>query len=204
MTPTSSVSTLALKQVSVCWVTVNIPQSLPGIPASICLLKNNNRHTRTSSEICSRLTIKTLEQCQWRCSGVFNVNFEHISQLVLVFLLLTCMHFFAWTAVYFIFFSVCHIFFFDKTWKSKNMSWYANFLQKFLQLILGYFLNIATFILGLLFQKSLWLLEYFYVVVKVDDFGHIYTPLVAQRQFRRLQMKQWQDIYRRCWLFECM
>ena len=28
-------------------------------------------------------------QCQWHLSGVFIVNFEHISHLVLVFLLLT-------------------------------------------------------------------------------------------------------------------
>ena len=40
-------------------------------------------------EICSKLTIKTPEQRQWRRSGVFIVNFEHISHLVLVFLLLT-------------------------------------------------------------------------------------------------------------------
>ena len=43
---------------------------------------------------CSKLTIETLEQGvkkwrQWRRSGVFIVNFEHISHLVLVFLLLT-------------------------------------------------------------------------------------------------------------------
>ena len=33
--------------------------------------------------------IKTPERGQWRRSGVFNVNFEYISHLVLVFLLLT-------------------------------------------------------------------------------------------------------------------
>ena len=38
-------------------------------------------------EICSKLTIKTPEQ--WRRSGVFIVKFEHISHLLLVFLLLT-------------------------------------------------------------------------------------------------------------------
>ena len=31
----------------------------------------------------------TPEQRQWRCSGVFIVNFENISHIVLVFLLLT-------------------------------------------------------------------------------------------------------------------
>ena len=35
------------------------------------------------------LTMKAPERRQWRCSGVFIVNFEHISHLVLVFLLLT-------------------------------------------------------------------------------------------------------------------
>ena len=40
-------------------------------------------------EICSKLTKKTTERRHWRGSGVFIVNFEHISRLVLVFLLLT-------------------------------------------------------------------------------------------------------------------
>ena len=57
--------------------------------AGIYLVKVNNRNTRARREICSKLTIKTLERRQWRRYGVFNVNFEHISQLVLVFLLLT-------------------------------------------------------------------------------------------------------------------
>ena len=59
------------------------------IPAGIYLLKVNNRNTRTRCEICSKLTINTPERRQWRRSGVFIVNFEHISHLVLVFLLLT-------------------------------------------------------------------------------------------------------------------
>ena len=58
-------------------------------PAGICLFKVNNRNTRTSCEICSKLTINTPKRRQWRRSGVFIVNFEHISHLVLVFLLLT-------------------------------------------------------------------------------------------------------------------
>ena len=53
------------------------------------MFKVNNRNTRTRCEISQKLTTKTLEQQQWRRSGVFIVNFEHISQLVLVFLLLT-------------------------------------------------------------------------------------------------------------------
>ena len=50
------------------------------------LLKVNNRNSRKRCEICSKLTIKIPERRQWRRSGVFIVNFEHISHLVLVFL----------------------------------------------------------------------------------------------------------------------
>ena len=50
------------------------------------MFKVNVRRARR--EICSKLTIKTPERRQWRRSGVFIVNFEHISHLVLVFLLL--------------------------------------------------------------------------------------------------------------------
>ena len=55
--------------------------------ASIYLLKVNNRNTSTRCKKCSKLTIKTPERhhCRWRCSGVFIVNFKHISHLVLVF-----------------------------------------------------------------------------------------------------------------------
>ena len=58
-------------------------------PAGNYMLKVNNRDTRKICEICSKLTIKTPERCHCRCSGVFIVNFQHISHLVLVFLLLT-------------------------------------------------------------------------------------------------------------------
>ena len=61
-------------------------------PAGIYLLKVNKRNTRIRCEICSKLTIKTIkipERCQWRRSGIFIINFEHISHVVLVFLLLT-------------------------------------------------------------------------------------------------------------------
>ena len=57
-------------------------------PASIYLHKVNNRNNRTRCEICSKLTVKTPEQCHWRRSGVFTyfipcfcvsiVNFEHV------------------------------------------------------------------------------------------------------------------------------
>ena len=56
-------------------------------PAGIYLFKVNNRNTRTSCEICSKLTIVIPERR--RRSGNFIVNIEHISHLVLVFLLLT-------------------------------------------------------------------------------------------------------------------
>ena len=58
-------------------------------PAGIYVLKVNNRNTRTRCEISSKLIIKTPKQGPWRRSGVFIVNFEDISHLVLVFLLLT-------------------------------------------------------------------------------------------------------------------
>ena len=58
-------------------------------PAGIYLLKVNNRNTRTRCEICSKLTLMTPERHQWRRSGVFIVNFEHISHLAVMFLLKT-------------------------------------------------------------------------------------------------------------------
>ena len=58
-------------------------------PAGTYMLKVNNRNNRTRYEICSKLTIKISERRQWRCCGVFIINFEHISHLVSVFLLLT-------------------------------------------------------------------------------------------------------------------
>ena len=58
-------------------------------PAGIYLLKVNNRNTKTRCEICLNLTIKTPERSHWRRSSVFIVNFEHISHLALVLLLLT-------------------------------------------------------------------------------------------------------------------
>ena len=53
------------------------------------MFKVNNSNTRTRCEICSELAIKTPERRQWRRLGVFIVNFEHISPIVLEFLLLT-------------------------------------------------------------------------------------------------------------------
>ena len=58
------------------------------IPAGIYLLQVNNRNSRTRCEVCSKLTTKTSER-HWRRSGAFIVNFEDISHLALVCLLLT-------------------------------------------------------------------------------------------------------------------
>ena len=46
------------------------------------MFKGNNRNTKTRSEICSELTIKTAERRQWRRSGVVIVNFEHSVSIV--------------------------------------------------------------------------------------------------------------------------
>ena len=52
------------------------------------MFKVNTRNTRIRCEIFSKLTIKILEQRQLRRFAVFIVKFEHISYLILVFLLL--------------------------------------------------------------------------------------------------------------------
>ena len=52
------------------------------------LFKVTNTNTKKRCEICSKLTIKTLERSQWRRSGVFIINFEHIPRLFLVCFLL--------------------------------------------------------------------------------------------------------------------
>ena len=63
----------------------------PHFPVGNYMFKVNNINTRRRCEICSKLTLKTPERRykHWRSSGVSIVNFEHISHLVLVFLLLT-------------------------------------------------------------------------------------------------------------------
>ena len=53
------------------------------------MFKVSNRNTKPRCEVCSELTIKTPERRQWLRSGVFIINFEHISHLALVFPLLT-------------------------------------------------------------------------------------------------------------------
>ena len=58
------------------------------IPTGIYLLKVNNRNTKARCEIYSKLIIKTPERLRERRSGVFIINFEHMSYHVIVFLLL--------------------------------------------------------------------------------------------------------------------
>ena len=58
-------------------------------PAGTYMFKVNNRNTKTRCKICLKLTIKTPEWRQGRRSGVYIVNFKHISRLVLLFLSLT-------------------------------------------------------------------------------------------------------------------
>ena len=67
------------------WLEKTIVRSYP---AGNYLFKISNRNTIIRCERCSKLTIKTPERRHRRCSGVFIVNFEHISHFVLVFLLL--------------------------------------------------------------------------------------------------------------------
>ena len=57
-------------------------------PADIYLFEFNDKNTRKRCEICSDLSIKTPERCPLSCSDFFIVNSEHISYLLLAFLLL--------------------------------------------------------------------------------------------------------------------
>ena len=77
-----------LCSVYVAWKTCRF-SLLIDLPANINLLKSNNRNSRKTCEIYSKWTLKTPERRKWRFSGVFVVNFEHISHLFLVFILFT-------------------------------------------------------------------------------------------------------------------
>ena len=55
-------------------------------PARICLFKVNNRNTKKRCETCSQSAIKSSSVTLFWC---FMVNFEDISHLVLIFILLT-------------------------------------------------------------------------------------------------------------------
>ena len=57
-------------------------------PVAFTCSKLTKKPTRAGCEIWSKLTLKTQARSLLRRSVVFIVNFEHISQLLLVFLLL--------------------------------------------------------------------------------------------------------------------
>ena len=58
-------------------------------PTGNCRLQGNKGNTRAIREICSKLKIKTPEQCQLRSSGFLISKFEHISLSISKCLLLT-------------------------------------------------------------------------------------------------------------------
>ena len=58
-------------------------------PVGKYMFKVNNRNTSKRYEVRSKLTLKIPERSDWRRFGDFIVNFEHISHLFLMFLLLT-------------------------------------------------------------------------------------------------------------------
>ena len=59
------------------------------IPKSDSAITCSNLTIETLEQVYSKLTIKTPGRRHWSRSGVFIVNFEHISHIVLVFLLST-------------------------------------------------------------------------------------------------------------------
>ena len=75
------------KQVKVSHIPVTLARG--SYPVGNYMFKVNDRNTRTRCEICSKLTIKIPERRHWCRSGIFIVNFEHISHPVLLFLSLT-------------------------------------------------------------------------------------------------------------------
>ena len=62
-------------------------------PTDNYLFKFNNRRNRARCLKCSKLKIKTSEWSHQYHSDVFMINFEHFSQLALVFLSSTCFSF---------------------------------------------------------------------------------------------------------------
>ena len=56
-------------------------------PAGNYMFKVKNKNSRIRCKVCSKLIMKIPERRHWHGSGVFIINSEHISHLVLVFLL---------------------------------------------------------------------------------------------------------------------
>ena len=82
-------SGFTLKRVRDMTRTIQSLETLINLCSNSYLLKVSNRNTKTKCKICSKLTLKIPERRQWRRSGDFIVNCEHILHLVLLFLLLT-------------------------------------------------------------------------------------------------------------------
>ena len=78
-------SPTALRNENNCPITALFTRSHASILTGIYLLKLNSGNTRTVCEIWLKLTIKTPERGQWRCSGVFDVNLNIFSLTILVF-----------------------------------------------------------------------------------------------------------------------
>ena len=74
---------------NILWRSCQVAWTKWNYSAGIYLFKVDNENTRTVCEICTKLTIKTPAWGHWHRSGVFIVNFEQISHIVVVFPLLT-------------------------------------------------------------------------------------------------------------------
>ena len=66
-------------------INIKIKQFELTFPASNYLFNVKKWKSRKSYEICLKLTIETLERCQWARFGFLFVNLEHNSHLFLVF-----------------------------------------------------------------------------------------------------------------------
>ena len=161
--------------------------------AGIYLPKFKNRNVRTSCEICSKFTIKTPERRQWRRSGVFIVNIEHISHLFLMFLLLTLNM--QLPAGFSLSVNACHIFiylscasyniFFSKdcgTLKFNAISWSLSSLLPWMwKLFILWIIKLILTLWRLSFQKPInkqnidcnWTRIQNHLVLKLGQFGQM-------------------------------
>ena len=68
---------------------LNLHTKISSNPVGIYLLKINNRNVQTRREICLKLLKNTQKGRKWRRSDAFIDDFEQISNLILVSLLVT-------------------------------------------------------------------------------------------------------------------
>ena len=71
-----------------CWLWTSKSQLCSCYPRKLVHAESSNRNTRKGCEIYSKVTIKAPERHQELRYGIFVINFEHISHLFLVLLLL--------------------------------------------------------------------------------------------------------------------